>query len=66
MRTKNSIRNIIVALAGQLIGILLSFVSRKVFIRVMSSTLLGVNSVFFESFICSFFSRIRNRNGYNI
>lgn len=46
MRTKNSIRNIIVALAGQLIGILLSFVSRKVFIRVMSSTLLGVNSVF--------------------
>lgn len=46
MRTKNSIRNVIVALMGQIIAIFLSFVSRKLFIISMSETLLGVNSVF--------------------
>ncbi len=46
MRTKNSIRNVIVALSGQIIVILLSFVSRRLFVISMSETLLGVNSVF--------------------
>lgn len=46
MRTKNSIKNIIVTMIGQFVGIILQFVSRKVFITMMSSSLLGVNSIF--------------------
>lgn len=46
MRTKNSFRNIIIALAGQSIGIILQFISRRVFIDMMSQDLLGVNNVF--------------------
>ena len=39
-------RNILAALTGQILGILLQFVSRKVFIAMMSEDLLGVGSVF--------------------
>lgn len=46
MRTKNSFRNIIIALAGKSIGIILQFISRRVFIDMMSQDLLGVNNVF--------------------
>ena len=46
MRTKNSIKNIIVALIGQIAGIILQFLTRRVFISMMSQELLGVNSVF--------------------
>lgn len=46
MRTKNSFRNIIVALVGQSMGIVLQFISRKVFIDMMPQELLGLNSVF--------------------
>lgn len=45
-RTGNSIRNITVALIGQSVGIILQFISRRVFVDSMSTDLLGVNSVF--------------------
>lgn len=45
-RTQNSVRNIVVALVGQTLGILLQFISRRVFVDAMSADLLGVNSVF--------------------
>lgn len=45
-RTANSIRNITVALMGQMVGIILQFISRRVFVNAMSTELLGVNSVF--------------------
>lgn len=46
MRTKNSVKNIVVALIGQFFGIILQFISRRVFINMMSTSLLGVNSIF--------------------
>lgn len=45
-RTGNSIRNITVALIGQSVGIILQFISRRVFVDSMPMDLLGVNSVF--------------------
>ena len=46
MRTQNSMRNIVVAIIGQLFGIILQFISRKIFIVTMGTELLGVNSIF--------------------
>src|SRR5699024_9659099 len=45
-RTDNSIRNITVALIGQSVGIILQFISRRVFVDSMPMDLLGINSVF--------------------
>lgn len=45
-RTGNSIRNITVALIGQSVGIILQFISRRVFVDSMPMDLLGINSVF--------------------
>jgi O-antigen/teichoic acid export membrane protein len=46
MRTKNSIRNIITVLIGQIFGILITFISRMVFIRILGAEYLGVNGLF--------------------
>ena len=46
VRTKKSFQNISVAVIGQFIGILLQFISRRIFINTMSAELLGVNSIF--------------------
>lgn len=46
MRTKNSIKNIIFGMVGQAISILLSFVSRTVFIYILGTNYLGVNGLF--------------------
>lgn len=46
MRVNNSIRNIITALIGQFLGILLSFISRMVFINALGAAYLGVNGLF--------------------
>ena len=45
-RTHNSIRNIIFGLANQVIVLLLNFVSRTVFIRVLGAEYLGINGLF--------------------
>lgn len=54
MRSTNSIKNIVVNLGSQLLGILMSFFCRVVFIRMLGDTYLGVNGVF--SNILSIFS----------
>lgn len=46
MRTKNTIKNTAYALGGQLFGIILSFVSRTVFINVLGANYLGINGLF--------------------
>lgn len=46
MRTLNSIRNTGFALAGQLIGILLNFINRTIFIHVLGVEYLGINGLF--------------------
>lgn len=46
MRVDNSIRNIITALIGQGLGILLSFIGRMVFISTLGAEYLGVNGLF--------------------
>lgn len=45
-RTENSLRNIRYALAGQFLGIAVSFVARIVFVRVLSAEYLGLNGLF--------------------
>ena len=45
-RTQKTMRNSAVSLLGQIISILLSFVSRKVFIQYLGVKLLGLNSTF--------------------
>lgn len=54
MRSTNSVKNIVVNLGSQLLGILMSFFCRVVFIRMLGDTYLGVNGVF--SNILSIFS----------
>lgn len=46
MRTKNSIRNLIVAWAGQLVLLLCTFVSRSVFVSILSTEYLGISGLF--------------------
>ena len=46
MRTKNSIRNLIVAWAGQIILLLCTFVSRAVFVKILSTEYLGISGLF--------------------
>lgn len=45
-RTKNSIRNIAVALGGQAVGILVSFIARIFFIRILGTEYLGISGLF--------------------
>jgi O-antigen/teichoic acid export membrane protein len=45
-RTKNSIKNITVALAGQSVGIVVSFIARIFFIRVLGTEYLGISGLF--------------------
>jgi O-antigen/teichoic acid export membrane protein len=45
-RTKNTLRNLRVGFAVQFIGFIMSFVNRTVFIYLLGSTFLGVNSLF--------------------
>ena len=45
-RTSKSIRNSIYALLGQIITIILNFVSRTVFIHTLGSIYLGLNGLF--------------------
>ncbi len=45
-RSKNSIRNIVFGLTGQILNILMSFAMRTVFIRTLDSVYLGVNGTF--------------------
>ena len=45
-RTQKTIRNGAVSLMGQVITIMLSFISRKVFIQYLGVELLGLNSTF--------------------
>ena len=45
-RTKNSILNIFTGFAGQLLTILLSFISRSVFIKTLGTSYLGINGLF--------------------
>jgi len=46
MRTETSIKNAVVAFFGQLLGILLSFISRSVFVWILNTEYLGVNGLF--------------------
>lgn len=46
MRTKKSIKNLVYAMVGQAFGILISFVSRIIFIKILSAQYLGVNGLF--------------------
>lgn len=46
MRTKNSIRNLIVAWAGQIVLLLCTFVSRSVFVSILSAEYLGISGLF--------------------
>ena len=45
-RSANSIRNITAALLGQFFGIIISFISRIVFVRILGSEYLGLNGLF--------------------
>jgi O-antigen/teichoic acid export membrane protein len=46
MRTKNSLRNSSFAFGGQLLSVLLSFLTRTIFIRTLDVSYLGVNGLF--------------------
>ena len=46
MRTKYSIYNMAVSVAGQFVNVILLFISRKIFIRCFAIQYLGVNGLF--------------------
>ena len=46
MRTSNSLKNILYAFVGQGIGILISLISRLVFVKILTEEYLGLNSLF--------------------
>lgn len=46
MRTKYSLINIVAGVGGHLLNMVLSFVSRMVFIRYLAAAYLGVNGLF--------------------
>ncbi|NLG92698.1 MAG: sugar translocase, partial [Clostridiales bacterium] len=50
MRSKNSIRNVIVNIGSQLLYIFLSFLCRLVFIRYLNEDYLGLNGLFSNIF----------------
>lgn len=45
-RTKNSIKNSLTGLIGQILGLILNFVSRTIFIKVLNMDYLGVSGLF--------------------
>ena len=45
-RSNNSIRNIVIALLGQCFGIIISFLARIVFIKILGTQYLGLNGLF--------------------
>ena len=45
-RTKKSLKNLYIAFIGQFIGIIISFVSRSLFIKFLSKEYLGINGLF--------------------
>jgi hypothetical protein len=45
-RTKNTARNIIFGMANQVISLLLSFISRTIFIKILGAGYLGINGLF--------------------
>lgn len=46
MRTKSSIKNLVFALLGQAFGLIISFISRIIFVKVLTDEYLGLNSLF--------------------
>lgn len=46
MRTKNSIKNIVVGIMTQLIMVIIGFVSRRVFVDILGYEMLGINQLF--------------------
>ena len=46
MRTKNSIKNLIFALLGQAFGLIISFIARIIFVKILTDEYLGLNSLF--------------------
>ena len=46
MRTKNAIRNLIVAWGGQLTFLLCTFLSRSIFVKILSAEYLGISGLF--------------------
>lgn len=46
MRTRNSIRNSFFAIGGQFLTLLLSFVTRTIFIKTLGASYLGINGLF--------------------
>lgn len=46
MRVKNSIRNMMASLTGQVFGILINFVNRRIFVQILGVELLGINGLF--------------------
>lgn len=45
-RTEKSVKNLTYAIAGQSVGLLISFVSRKIFVQYLSAEYLGINGLF--------------------
>ena len=46
MKTKNSIKNLMVAFVGQFLGIAITFVVRKVFVIYLNAEYLGIDGLF--------------------
>lgn len=46
MHTKSSIKNLVVALIGQVFGLIISFVARIIFLKILNSDYLGINGLF--------------------
>lgn len=46
MRSKNSAKNLIVALIGQFFGLIISFIARIIFVKFLSDEYLGLNGLF--------------------
>ncbi len=46
MRTESSIKNLLFAFGGQIVGILISLLSRLVFVRILTSEYLGLSGLF--------------------
>lgn len=46
MRTYNSLKNICVAMIGQILSIIINFIARAIFIKILGSEYLGINGLF--------------------